>query len=54
MSSFGDGNPKTNLQEWLDHCFYERYGHDRYEATAEEKVQFLDDLFDVLHYMFED
>ena len=54
MSSFGDGNPKTRLQEWLDDLFYDRFGHHRHESTAEEKVQFLAELFDVLRYMFED
>lgn len=54
MSSFGDGNPKTRLQEWLDDLFYDQFGHHRYESTAEEQVQFLAELFDVLRYMFED
>ena len=54
MSSFGDNNPKTTLQEMLDSLFIEQYGHDRYESTAEEKVQFLAELFDVLRYMFEE
>ena len=54
MSSFGDNNPKTRLQEWLDDLSYDQFGHHRYESTAEEKVQFLAELFDVLRYMFED
>ena len=54
MSSFGNGDPKTRLQEWLDDVFCDQFGHNRYESTAEEKVQFLAELFDVLRYMFED
>lgn len=54
MSSFGDGNPKTKLQELLDDLFYDQFGHHRYESTAEEQVQFLAELFDALRYMFED
>ena len=54
MSSFGDGNPKTRLQEGLDELFYDQFGHQLYESTAEEQVRFLAELFDVLRYMFED
>lgn len=54
MSSFGDGNIKTQIQEELD-CIASRwYGHATYDMTAEEKVKFLGELFSVLDYMFGD
>ena len=52
MSSFGDGNIKTQIQKDLDYVAWERYGHDTHNMTAEEKVKFLGELFEVLHYMF--
>ena len=54
MSSFGDGNPKTKIQECLDDLFFDQYGHQLYGSTAEEKVQFLAEIFEVLNYMFGD
>jgi len=52
MSSFGDDNIKTRIQEELDYIASLWYGHDIYNMTAEEKVKFLGELFDVLHYLF--
>ena len=52
MSSFGDGNIKTQIQEELDYIASQYYGHDIYNMTAEEKVKFLGELFEVLHYKF--
>jgi len=52
MSSFGDGNIKTQIQEELDYIASQYYGHDIYNMTADEKVKFLGELFDVLHYLF--
>ena len=54
MSSFGDGNIKTQIQEELDYIALDWYGHDTRNMTAEEKVKFLGELFDVLHYLFGD
>ena len=51
MSSFGD-DIKTWIQEELDHIASQWYGHDIYTMTAEEKVKFLGELFEVLHYLF--
>ena len=51
MSSFGD-NIKTDMQVGLDGIASDWYGHNTYEMTPEEKVKFLGDLFEVLHYLF--
>ena len=51
MSSFGD-NIKTRMQEALDEISYEWYGKNTYSMTSDEKLKFLGDVFEVLHYMF--
>lgn len=52
MSSFGEYNIKTQIQKDLDCIASQWFGHDTYYMTAEEKVKFLGELFEVLHYMF--
>lgn len=52
MSSFGDGNVKTIIEEELSYIFREHYGKDTSDATAEEKLQFENYVLVVLNYMF--
>ena len=50
MSSFGDNNIKTTIQEEFDCWFNEIYGHYPYEATDSEKNEFLFEMIDILKY----
>ena len=50
MSSFGDNNIKTTIQEELDCWFSEIYGHYPDEATDSEKNEFLFEMIDILKY----
>lgn len=48
MSSFGDGNSRTYIEQELRHLFYEYYNED-----DKEIAHFILDVLDVLNYMFE-
>ena len=50
MSSFGDGNNKTKIEEWLSWVAKEYYSDDFYE-DKEAQRQFLLDTLDVLRYI---
>lgn len=50
MSSFGDGNRKTRIEEELSWIAREYYSDDFYE-DKEAQIQFLLDALDVLRYM---
>ena len=50
MSSFGDGNRKTRIEEELSWIAREYYSDDFYE-DKEAQMQFLLDVLDVLRYM---
>lgn len=50
MSSFGDGNRKTRIEEELRWITREYYSDDFYE-DKEAQRQFLLDVLDVLKYM---
>ena len=51
MSSFGDGNIKTRMQEDLDCIAWNYYGKDVSDLTPEEKLQFVMRVMEVLHYI---
>lgn len=50
MSSFGDGNPKTRIEEELRWIAREYYSED-FSEDKEAQRQFLLDVLDVLRYM---
>lgn len=47
MSSFGDGNRKTEIEEVLNYIYQDKYD----KNSAEEQKQFLLDVMDVLRYI---
>lgn len=49
MSSFGDGNRKTEIEESLNYIYQDKYD----ENNVEEQKQFILDVLDVLKYMFQ-
>jgi hypothetical protein len=51
MSSFGDGNIKTRMQEDLDCIAWTYYGKNVSELTPEEKLQFVMRVMEVLEYI---
>lgn len=53
MSSFGDNNYKTRIEEELTHIVKDEYGKDLNELTPEERIQVMTDIFDVLKYFME-
>lgn len=48
MSSFGDGNVRTEIEESLNYIF-----QDKYENTDEGKLKFTLDVMAVLNYICE-
>ncbi len=53
MSSFGDGNRKTRIEQELSWIVENEYAADFYDSPKEQK-QFILDVLDVLRYMCED
>lgn len=49
MSSFGDGNNKTRIEQELSYIYREYYSNDE-----EAKKQFILDVLDVIRYICED
>jgi len=51
MSSFGDGNNKTRIEEELSWIANEYYADNNFYGDKEAQRQFLLDVLDVLRYM---
>ena len=51
MSSFGDRNIKTRMQEELDNICYDYYGCEIYDLTPEQKLQFTMRVLEVVRYV---
>lgn len=51
MSSFGDENIKTRIQEELDCICWNYYGKDSSDLTDKEKLQFTMRVLEVLQYI---
>lgn len=49
MSSFGDGNRKTEIEESLNYIYQDKYDAD----NLEEQKQFIFDVIDVLRYIMQ-
>lgn len=52
MSSFGDGNIKTEIDDELKYIFEDNFNHSIYESTHEEQLAFISAVLEVLHYRF--
>ena len=51
MSSFGDENYKTTMEECLSSIIENKFGKDASELTDEEKLQVFVDIVDVAKYI---
>jgi hypothetical protein len=51
MSSFGDGNKKTRIEEELSWIANKYYANNNFYGDKEAQRQFLLDVLDVLRYM---
>lgn len=53
MSSFGDENYKTSMEEWLSTIIENNFGKKVSELTDEEKLQVFIDIVDVAKYIID-
>ncbi len=51
MSSFGDENYKTTIEEYLSSIIRNKFGKDPSELTEEEKLQVFIDIVDIAKYI---
>lgn len=52
MGSFGSNDIRSSIEDELEWIFKDKFGHGIYEASADEKVQFLTAALEVLSYRF--